>query len=826
MERKPKVDIFSHNFKVTGFNREVYKGLLDFCRPLMQIDSNKGPGGTIDSVKAVFAASTGNRDEFRFHINLLNEFFAAMKLKGFDKEAFEIVYHKTRESEPLEIKLKDSITPYDYQIPIVDFFATENEPIRVCTLQTGKGKATSLETRLKVPNGWVTMGDIAVGDEIIAKDGSITHVVETTTLPSSLLHNVNFEDGRKLNVHLEHQWEVVWVPKAHNVLNDLPVSERFVCNTSELMTLLGTGEVYIPLCDSEHCSAKAFERSPTEEAERVIKDGTGRGWSSTFIDEAYLAGSTEQRWELLRAIAKNFEYDNSEGVFDLKIPFLSLFLVEQLRYLIRSLGGIAFIYMSSEPGPTKYRLMFRLKEPERLFSDAQPVAHYSDMLKVVSITPSELAVSKCIEIAHPEALYVAEDFIVTHNTLCGLAGADKVAKRFAIVVPGMFTDKWYSDVLEAFECTADDILLIRGTKSLYKTIEAAKQGLLKAQVIIVSSTTLQIFINEYEENSEAVKEMACHPEELYQVLGVGYRIIDEFHKPAHLNFKLDLYTHIAKAVYLSATIDSNDKFLTKMRAIAYPHKDRYSGLAYDKYIEVRAMEYSIENASKIRCKNFKGQYSHTAFEKSLMKQKTLLKEYFELIYDTLKTEWSNDRKDGMKALLFCATVELCTLLTDFLRGKYPTLKVGRYVSADDYNKMLENEITVSTVLSAGTGVDIPGLVYCLMTTAIDSVQTNEQALGRLRKPKQWPDLTPVFTYLYCTDIPRHVVYHVNKKRFFDGKCKVHKTFISSHKLGAKTFQNKVPNNKPRPIKFKSNAPAWGGYHKPLWANNKAGFKPW
>ena len=156
-----------------------------------------------------------------------------------------------------------------------------------------------------------------------------------------------------------------------------------------------------------------------------------------------------------------------------------------------------------------------------------------------------------------------------------------------------------------------------------------------------------------------------------------------------------------------------------------------------------------------------------------MKQKTLLKEYFELIYDTLKTEWSNDRKDGMKALLFCATVELCTLLTDFLRGKYPTLKVGRYVSADDYNKMLENEITVSTVLSAGTGVDIDGLVYALMTTSLDSSQSNEQVMGRLRRLKRWPNTTPVFGYLYTGYIDKQFKYHQNKLQYFKGKAKLH-----------------------------------------------------
>jgi N12 class adenine-specific DNA methylase len=37
--------------------------------------------------------------------------------------------------------------------------------------EVGTGKAGSVDSRLLTPSGWVRMGDIAVGDEIIAGDG-------------------------------------------------------------------------------------------------------------------------------------------------------------------------------------------------------------------------------------------------------------------------------------------------------------------------------------------------------------------------------------------------------------------------------------------------------------------------------------------------------------------------------------------------------------------------------------------------------------------------------------------------------------------------------
>jgi hypothetical protein len=84
-----------------------------------------------------------------------------------------------------------------------------------------------------------------------------------------------------------------------------------------------------------------------------------------------------------------------------------------------------------------------------------------------------------------------------------------------------------------------------------------------------------------------------------------------------------------------------------------------------------------------------------------------------------------------------------------------------------------SDIGVSTVLSAGTAVDIKNLRYNLMTTAIDSQQSNEQTLGRTRLLKDWPDITPRFRYFVCSSIEKHMLYHRNKLDYFKGKVKSH-----------------------------------------------------
>jgi hypothetical protein len=144
-----------------------------------------------------------------------------------------------------------------------------------------------------------------------------------------------------------------------------------------------------------------------------------------------------------------------------------------------------------------------------------------------------------------------------------------------------------------------------------------------------------------------------------------------------------------------------------------------------------------------------------------------------MILELLNGEYYAVREVGQKAIVFAATVEFCTILAEAIRCRWPSLTVGRYVAEDDYEVLHGNDVVVSTVLSAGTGVDIDGLVYALMTTSLDSSQSNEQVMGRLRRLKRWPNTTPVFGYLYTGYIDKQFKYHQNKLQYFKGKAKLH-----------------------------------------------------
>lgn len=83
--------------------------------------------------------------------------------------------------------------------------------IRNFYLELGRknGKALSVNTKIPTPNGYTTMGDLKVGDEVFDKDGNITKVTFATPIMyNHKCYEVTFSDGEKIIADEEHNWLV------------------------------------------------------------------------------------------------------------------------------------------------------------------------------------------------------------------------------------------------------------------------------------------------------------------------------------------------------------------------------------------------------------------------------------------------------------------------------------------------------------------------------------------------------------------------------------------------------------------------------------------
>lgn len=371
------------------------------------------------------------------------------------------------------------------------------------------------------------------------------------------------------------------------------------------------------------------------------------------------------------------------------------------------------------------------------------------------------------------------------KTYCALKAVERLGMRTMLTIKGMFVEKWISDVREAFGITPGEIMVVRGAKHLKALMDLGLNDQLDAKFIIITNKTIYNYLKSYERWRGADAGYDVMPEDLLKVLKVGVSLGDEVHSDFHLKFRQLLYTHVPKTLELSATLEHDDAFMNKVYEIAFPIDQRYKGAEYIKYIEVTALQYGFTNQARERIRYLqrgRKSYSHVEFENSMIKQKPLLKNYLGMISRIVQTSFIEKREGQQKLLIFAATVEMCGIIAKDLKRLHPQMSVASYTAEDPYDVLLSNDIVVSTVLSAGTAVDIDGLRTVILTTALGSRQGNIQALGRLRVMKDYPDTDPEFIYLVCTDIDKHVEYHEKKLESFRDKSKSHKTLMTPFRI--------------------------------------------
>lgn len=347
------------------------------------------------------------------------------------------------------------------------------------------------------------------------------------------------------------------------------------------------------------------------------------------------------------------------------------------------------------------------------------------------------------------------------KTQTSLWAISEYQKKACIFVLGRYTERWWGDLGSWVD--SGSILEIRGSLELEDVLRNSESPTVRnTKMFVMTITTFSDYCAKWENGTFEDRQGMVPPEMVWEVLGVGIRVTDETHQHFHQNFLTDLYTHIPKAVYLSATLNPGDAFLRRMYETFLPLKERFGAGLQEKYTRVNALFYRFKEPRKIRCQNRKRMYNHTEFEKWLMKNPKLLLNYFEMIDEIVKDDYLSVKKEGQKMLIFFATKLMCEKYAKHLKAKWPKVDSRKYVSEDKYENLLQADIACSTLGSSGTAVDIPNLLRCLMTTALKSEQANLQALGRLRKLED----ETVFSYLVCTDIPKHLEYHDKKKRLF------------------------------------------------------------
>lgn len=372
------------------------------------------------------------------------------------------------------------------------------------------------------------------------------------------------------------------------------------------------------------------------------------------------------------------------------------------------------------------------------------------------------------------------NFIITlppgaGKTLTAMHILSRLKTRTFVMMRGGYLDRWIPDLEKTFDLSNGKILVAKGQTDLINLMEMEEDGVLECDIIMTTIDTVASFFKDYFQYPHVRGRYPFKPHELFQKLGVGVVLFDEGHQNPHKAMRVFCNTHVPLTITLSATLRTKEPFKNNIYRIMYPESKRHDAGYKNVYIGVNALMYKMRSLKGIRTTGWQGAYSHVNFEQSLLRSnnKITLAGYLGLVKYSIDLKYMKDYRPGTKCLVFFATVNMCDKAVKYLQAKFPDKKVVRYVAKDKMKVLEEGDIIVSTVLSAGTAVDIVNLRVSIMTTAIDSQISNEQSIGRTRPVKAYPDITPEFCYFVCMDIPKHMTYHHNKRDTFKGSVKYH-----------------------------------------------------
>lgn len=364
------------------------------------------------------------------------------------------------------------------------------------------------------------------------------------------------------------------------------------------------------------------------------------------------------------------------------------------------------------------------------------------------------------------------------KSLVSMYSLAMIGMRIGICVLPMYMEDWLKHVVKIHKAKTTDVMMISGSKAIRAVIAMARDNELTAKYYIISKDTFQDYITAYEQNPEMCVTMyGAAPYELMSLLGVGSFVIDETHQHFHAIYKIIMYSNVQFQLGLSATLVSDDPVVSRVHKIVYTEKQTYELEELDRYIDVYALAYYIPESmmKKVKTTNFgSNHYSHSAFEKSMLKNRPHLPFYINLITANLEALYIDRYETDDKCLIFVGTVAFATMLAELYQKLFPHLKVTRYCEDDPDENLFGPDIVVSTVISAGTAKDVKNLRVVLQTVSISSTPQNIQNLGRLRKLEDGKDVR--FGYLFAENIRKQVQYHHRREELFAPRCASHRTF--------------------------------------------------
>ena len=340
-------------------------------------------------------------------------------------------------------------------------------------------KGLALDTRLPTPTGWTTMGEVAVGDELLGSNGKPCKVVGKSAVKNIDCYQITFDDGTKVTCDHEHLWLV-----NGEVLSTTAIRDSFKRYGRNWRTVLNAAPVELPdadlpihpyvlglwLGDGKHTSGEmckpdewvwakiqdlGYEIGGDISADDRCRAHTIKGirghltalgvLANKHIPQQYLRASKAQRVHLLQGL---FDADGNANPTRKSAVFTNTNerLSDGVMELLASLGQrpnkssvTATVFGKTvQVYPVDFRPQLGInpfslpRKSVRINPNWGPGHSYRRLIVAVDAVPS--VPTQCVSVDSEDHTYLCtEKFLVTHNTGKPKSDADQL-KLFAGVM--------------------------------------------------------------------------------------------------------------------------------------------------------------------------------------------------------------------------------------------------------------------------------------------------------------------------------------------------------------------------------------------------------